>query len=224
MAFSKSKLGTILILIDWIIAIIAWATFYYVRKIVIEQNDFSIGTSFVPGLIIVPIFWILIFTLQGTYIDVRRLYRMKVVSYTLFATILGTITIFFFLLLDDDIDEHTQFYQSLLWVFGIHLVLFLTARIIFVSYIVNKIHKRKAGFRTLLIGGNENALEILQELKQLKKASGHNLVGYVNLNGTDRLLDNQLEYLGKADEQIEQILRKHQIEEVIIALESTEHD
>jgi exopolysaccharide biosynthesis polyprenyl glycosylphosphotransferase len=48
-------------------------------------------------------------------------------------------------------------------------------------------------------------------------------IGFVNLNGVDRYLEAQLPYLGHAD-QLERVIKDNNIEEVIIALESTEHD
>lgn len=221
---SKTKKVALLILLDWLVAIAAWATFYYVRKIFIEDTAFSIGTSYVPGLIMIPIFWLIIFAVQGTYIDVRRLHRMKVVTLTMISSILGALFLFFFLLLDDEVDNNNQLYNSILWLFGIHFSYFLLVRLLFVSWIVHEIHQRKSGFRTLVIGGNEKAVEIVTELQQMKKGSGHLLVGFVNINGSDRLLESKLTYLGKANDQLENIIRTHEIEEVIIALESVEHD
>lgn len=224
MKFSKSKLALFLILLDWLVALAAWASFYYVRKVYVEETGFSVGSSYYPGMAIVPVFWLIIFALQGTYLDVRRLHRMKVVGLTFFGALFGTVVLFFFILLDDEIDDHTLFYQSILWLFGIHFTYFLFVRMLFVSRLVKKIHKRKKGFRTLVIGGNEKAVEIVSELQQMKKGSGHLLIGFVNLNGTDRLLEDKLPYLGRADDELELIIRQHQIEEVIIALESKEHD
>jgi exopolysaccharide biosynthesis polyprenyl glycosylphosphotransferase len=48
-------------------------------------------------------------------------------------------------------------------------------------------------------------------------------VGFININGIDKLLEDRIEYLGHID-QVETILQEFQIEEVIIALESKEHD
>lgn len=220
---SKRRLALILILIDWFVALAAWTSFYYARKIVIERTTFSIEDSFYWGIAIIPLFWILIFAFQGTYHDVRRLYRLKVVNLTFIGSALGTISIFFFLVLDDEITNYKSYYQSAVWLFCIHFFYFLIARLVFVSRIVHQIHRRKKGFRTLIIGGSDKAVEIYNELIQLPKGSGHLVVGFVNLNGIDRYLEDQLEYLGHADD-LEKILREHRIEEVIIALESVEHD
>ena len=48
-------------------------------------------------------------------------------------------------------------------------------------------------------------------------------MGFININGIDKLLEDRIEYLGHID-QVETILQEFQIEEVIIALESKEHD
>ena len=105
MMFSKKKLGALLLIIDWLVAIAAWASFYYVRKVYIEHSEFSIGSAYYPGLFIIPLFWIAIFALQGTYLDARRLHRMKVLSLTFFGSIVGTIVLFFFTLIDDEVDD-----------------------------------------------------------------------------------------------------------------------
>jgi exopolysaccharide biosynthesis polyprenyl glycosylphosphotransferase len=57
----------------------------------------------------------------------------------------------------------------------------------------------------------------------LPRSIGNEIIGFVNLNGIDRQLEKELPYLGHVD-QVEEILLKHEIEEVIIALESTEHE
>jgi len=219
---SKKTLAFLLILTDWMVAIFAWSSFYYVRKIYIEHTSFTIENSFFIALAIIPCVWLLIFAIQGTYHDVRRLYRVKVISITFIASIIVTTALFFVLLLDDDIDNYKLYYVSAAWLFGIHFSLFLITRLIFVSVIVKQIHTRKRGFRTLIIGGSDKAVDIYNEITQLPKGSGHSFVGFVNLNGIDRLLEDNLPYLGHADD-LEKIIREYKIEEVIIALESVEH-
>ncbi|OFZ56607.1 MAG: polyprenyl glycosylphosphotransferase, partial [Bacteroidetes bacterium RIFCSPHIGHO2_02_FULL_44_7] len=85
------------------------------------------------------------------------------------------------------------------------------------------IHRRNTGFKTMIVGGSEKAVEIYREINELPKGTGHQFVGFININGVDRLLESELPYLGHIDD-VEQVLREHDIEEVIIALESVEHD
>jgi exopolysaccharide biosynthesis polyprenyl glycosylphosphotransferase len=148
---------------------------------------------------------------------------MKISGLSFISAILGTMILFFLLLLDDDISSYKAYYKLLFLLFTIHLTISFITRMFYVSFIVNRIQSNKDGFRTLLIGGSEKAVSIYNEIINLPKGIGNQFVGFVNLNGIDRLLENQLKYLGHADN-LEKVLAENQIEEVIIALESTEHE
>lgn len=213
----------ILVGLDLLMSALAWFVFYYLRKIWIEEVEFTTNASFFYGVAFIPVLWLFIYLLQGTYQDVRRLHRLKIINLTFSGTLVGVILIFFLFLLDDEINGYKQYYKSLSLLFGIQFLFVLIPRFILVTSIVKKIHERKAGFKTLIIGGNEKAVEIYNEITGLPKGTGHDIVGFININGVDKLLEDKIPYLGHIDE-IEGILRNHSIEEVIIALESTEHD
>ncbi len=209
-------------LMDWLVALASWGLFYYFRKTIIEHEKFTYNDSFWYGLAVIPVLWLMLYTLQGTYVDIRRLYRLKVVTQTIVATIFGSIILFFALLIDDEVNSYKAYYQSLIILAGLHFGMTLVIRLFVVSIVVKRIHKGKSGFRTLLIGGSEKAVTIFNEIKQLPKSGGNQFAGFVNLNGIDKQLEQHLPYLGHVD-QLEKIIQEQQIEEVIIALESTEH-
>ena len=212
-----------LIFLDWASTALAWGAFYYLRKTRIENVEFSVNESFYYGVLIIPFVWLFLYLLQGTYHDVRRLHRMKIFNLTFLGTVLGSVGIFFLFLLDDQIGQYGQYYQSVFLLFGIQFTFVFVPRIILVSFIVKRIHQRKTGFKTLIVGGSDKAVDIYKEITELPKGTGHQFVGFINLNGVDKLLEDSLPYLGHIDD-VEQILREHEIEEVIIALESVEHD
>lgn len=213
----------LLVFTDFLAASASWALFYYFRKTSIEHEVFSLNSTFWQGIGVVSALWVALYTIQGTYIDVRRLYRLKVLSYTVFATVFGSIILFFALLIDDEVVSYTNYYQSLLTLAGLHFAFTSFTRLIITSIVVKRIHTSKDGFRTMIIGGSDKAVEIYTEVQQLALSGGNQFVGFINLNGIDRLLEQNLPYLGHVD-QLEAILKEYQIEEVIIALESTEHE
>jgi exopolysaccharide biosynthesis polyprenyl glycosylphosphotransferase len=219
----KSKYTYFLYAIDWLIAAVSWSLFFYFRKTIIEHEPFTATTSFYLGIIFVPMVWNLVYTFQGTYHDVKRLYRIKIVNLTFIGSLIGCVILFFGLLIDDEIQNYKLYYKSILILFSIHFILNLLTRLFLISYIVRQVHQNKIGFRTLLIGGSEKAVSIYNEIKSLPKGIGNQIVGFVNLNGIDRLLEDELRYLGHADDLV-RIMRENEIEEVIIALESTEHE
>jgi exopolysaccharide biosynthesis polyprenyl glycosylphosphotransferase len=219
---NSKVLTSLLVLIDWIACGLSWGVFYYLRKTRIEQVEFSVNESFYYGLAFIPLAWLLLYLMQGTYSDVRRLHRMKITNLTFLGTILGSIGIFFLFLLDDQIIEYRQYYQSVFLLFFLQFTFTFIPRIFLVSYIVRRIHQRKTGFNTLIVGGSDKAVDIYKEITELPKGTGHTFVGFININGIDRLLESHLPYLGHIDD-VEQVLREYDIEEVIIALESVEH-
>ena len=214
-------LAFIFLFTDWLFAVISWVVFFYFRKTVIEEVPFSVSESFYYGIAIIPILWLILYYVQGTYHHVKRLFRFKIFNLTISATFIGSVFIFFALLLDDEISGYQLYYKSIFLLMLTHFTLTLIPRLILVSWMVKRIHSGKSGFRTLLIGGSEKAVEVYSEITQLPR--GTNLfVGFVNLNGVDRYLEGQIPYLGHADN-LEKVMKEHEIEEVIIALESVEH-
>jgi exopolysaccharide biosynthesis polyprenyl glycosylphosphotransferase len=99
----------------------------------------------------------------------------------------------------------------------------LIPRIILTTIHVKRIHSGKFGFKTVVIGGSQSALEIVTELQHSKPKSGHDLIGFVNINGSDFALKELIPLLGSFDE-IDSIVQKYEVAEVIIALESSDHE
>jgi exopolysaccharide biosynthesis polyprenyl glycosylphosphotransferase len=212
-----------LLLIDYLTSVIAWILFFYFRKTHIEFSTFIRDKQFYLGILCIPFFWLLLYALQGTYSQVKRLYRIQIIQLTILGTTIGVLSLFFLLLLDDVLPSHQSYYKSLLALFLIHFGITLIPRFLIVSRQVKKIQERKDGFKTILIGGNEKALQIFNELEQLENSIGAKFIGYIRIKETDTRLDNKLHCLGKLDD-LSQILDKNAIEEVIIAIESNEHE
>jgi len=211
-------------LADFLSALISWVLFYIFRKTNIEFSEFLPDDNFYYGLLLVPIYWISIYFMVGSYKNVLKKYRLKEFGQTLLISFLGCLILFFILILDDQINNYKDYYLSLIALFGFHFSLTLVPRLVLTSNIVKQIHKGKLGFPTLIIGGNENALAIYNEIIALKNNPGYQFIGFVSTNGVDRsLLEAPIEYFGKY-ENIKSIIEKYHIEEIIIAVESSEHE
>lgn len=218
-----STIKGLFILFDLITAALSWAGFFYFRKVYVEHAPFELTDQFYIGVVIIPLFWFGLYFVLGTYNDIRRMYFMRILSLSMRSFLLGVLVIFFFLILDDEILNYNSYYTLLGGVFFIHSITTLIPRLILTRYVVSRIALRKTGFRTLLIGGSTKAIDIFKEIESLPKGIGNEFVGFVNLNGIDKELSSELPYLGHVTE-LEQTLEKYDIEEVIIALDSTEHE
>ena len=219
----KNRFWVILFIIsDWLVASLVWGLFFYFRKTWIEEKAFEVDQNFIIGSILVPLLWLLIYYLQGSYHEVRRMYRLKILNLTFFGSLIGTVLIFFILILDDTVSNYQMYYYSFGLLFSLQFLLSVLIRLILATVLISFLRKAGSGFRTVIIGGSEKAVSILNDLRNQKWCI-NTIVGYININGSDRLLDNKLAYLGHCDN-LEILIRNHKVEEVIIAIESSDHN
>ena len=78
--------ASLLVFIDYIFAATAWGVFFYLRKTQIEGQAFNPDLTFYLGLTLVPLFWVFFYFIQGTYQDIRRIFRLQMVNLTLIAS------------------------------------------------------------------------------------------------------------------------------------------
>jgi exopolysaccharide biosynthesis polyprenyl glycosylphosphotransferase len=229
---SKKTYQILYILFDLIAAAISWSCFYTFRKVTLEpiKYGFKVPLNYSPkfylALALVPLFWIILYTATGTYKNVFRKSRLGELGQTLLISLIGVTVLFFALLLDDEIYSYKTYYYSFVALFLIHFFTTYFFRFIISTNIVHKIHNRKIGFNTLMVGSNENAWNLYEEMQSQKKSSGNKFVGFVtveNKNGKSHLLMQKLKHLGEFKE-LKKLITEHNVEEVIIAIESPEHE
>ncbi len=220
------------VLADLFSAATAWTLFYIYRKIYIEPEKFHkvvpvvFDKKFFLALLIIPAIWLLIYYLTGVYKNIYRKSRLKEVGQTLLLSIIGVLVIFFTLLLDDEVVSYKNYYQSVLVLLGLHFGLTATLRFILSSITNYRIHNKIIGFNTLLVGSNENALKLFNEIEAQEKSSGNKFVGFVhidNKNGFSSELTKSIPHLGELAD-LKRLIKEKEIEEVIIAIESSEHE
>src|ERR1035438_4942839 len=92
---------------DYLAAFIAWSLFYSFRKVYIESYHFNQLPQFISdrkliyGVIFIPLVWIVLYAITGTYNNIFRKSRLKELGQTLYISLIGVLVIFFALLLDD---------------------------------------------------------------------------------------------------------------------------
>jgi FlaA1/EpsC-like NDP-sugar epimerase len=218
------------LLFDYISAALAWFLFYHFRKEYIESVNYgydipvNYDLNFFIALFGLPLFWIMIYSSFGYYKSVFRKSRLLELGQTFVTTILGVIIIFFVLILDDVVFSYKDYYASSGTLFILHFLLTYIPRVILTSVTKSKIKNGKIGFSTLLIGSNGKALNLYNKLTNDDEKYGYNFVGFVNIyNKKEPVLNDHLTHLGSLDE-LETIIKTNAVEEVIIAIESSEHE
>ena len=207
---------------DYLSSLISWAIFFFLRKIWIENEPFRIDDNFWLGLFLIPIFWMFLYFVQGTYLEMRRMFRLKMLNLTISGSIVGSLIIFFAIILDDQVRSYEGYYWNLLILFCVHFVSTAIPRLFINTLLVHSIRRPNKGFKTLIIGGTEKAIDIYEEIQKNSK-NVNSFIGYVNMNGSDRKLDDIIPYLGHFED-LDNIKEQYYIDEYIIAIESSEHN
>lgn len=216
---------------DYASAILAWSLFYLYRKFYIEPDKFGIlpqqifDRQFILGIIILPLIWVLAYYLTGFYKNIYRKSRINEFIQTFATSLIGVTLIFFFILLDDFVSSYKAYYKVYSVLFLLHFSITAIFRFILSSITNYKINKGTIGFNTIIIGSNQRALKIFEEITSSKKSSGNKFTGFIHLdekNGFSDQLKKQLKHLGEYKD-LRSIVKDNQVEEIIIAIESWEH-
>lgn len=215
---------------DFLASAVVWAAFFIYRKEYIEPETFgydipiTFDYNFYLGIVFVPIFWVTLYGILGTYQFIYRKSRINELAKTLSITFVGTIFLFFALLLDDWVPSYQAYRYTFLTLFSLQFTVLYVVRFSLLTRLKNKLKNREVGFNTLMVGGNEKALSLYQELEHEKYSQGYYFLGFVTVEENPKeQLSPYLPNLGR-HEQLPDLIKKKQVDEVIIALESSEHD
>lgn len=218
------------VIFDFLAAAISWTLFFIYRKQVIEPVKFGydipleFGTRYFLGLIIIPVSWIIFYYITGYYRNIYRRSRLIDLGQTALTSIIGVTVIFFTLLLDDTVYSYKNYYQLYFNLLALHFSFTYFFRLILTTRTINRIHQRKIGFNTLIIGNNDKALKIFKDMSTQPRPAGNRFVGFINIDGNGNSdLGTYLPDLGTIDD-LERVLQEKSIEEVIIALETDQHE
>ncbi|MBR6292123.1 MAG: sugar transferase [Bacteroidales bacterium] len=216
------------IIFDTLSAMVAWAALFLFRKTFVEHiglhdagQVFS-DTNFWLGLVLVPLGWLALYAMQGSYRNVLRKARAKELVDTAVASVLGVTVIFFVLLIDDEITTYSNYYASYLFLLVVHFLLTFALRLIVTTQTATKVHTRQIGFPTLLVGDGQKAYQTYLDLENQETYSGNQFIGYVAIDNKEcPQLENVMPRLGTLDD-VRQLVEKFNIEEAIIAMEDSE--
>lgn len=226
---NKIRLILTYLLLDFVAAFVAWGLFFIYRKCFVEGIYNSYYMQYVwsdsklyIGVIIVPLFWILLHGLIGLYRNVYRKSRLKEFIQVMTTSVIGVLILFFTLLIDDEIVGYQNYYQYLAVLFTLHFGLTSSFRFILSTRISYLLKNRIIGFPTLLVGSGPRAQKIYTELVSAKYSEGHFFMGYISVNG-EKTSVNELKRLGSKNE-LNKIISEYHIKEIIIATEEDQKD
>jgi exopolysaccharide biosynthesis polyprenyl glycosylphosphotransferase len=165
-----------------------------------------------------------VYALAGTYNDIYRKSRLREIGQTLYISLIGVLIIFFSLLLDDVIVSYKSYYSIFSILFMLHFGITSTFRFMITTYTARRIKSRKIGFPTLIIGSSQRAVNLFTEYENEPLSLGYKFTGFIHVDHNNgKYFGNLLPHLGGLED-LPRLIDEHRIEEIIIAIESSEHD
>ncbi len=216
---------------DMISAITSWYLFYsfftekYPGPAISHVEPAESDYYFVSGAILFTAFWLLFLRMRGFYREPFRRSRLKELGASIMTTISGSLIINIILIALNLIPgELNIYFNCFLVLCYIYFPLSYIPRLLITSKTISDIRKGKIGFNTLIIGSDKKAVDIYNEIKQQIRSTGNIFTGFINTNGNSSCpMSAVLPNLGGL-ERLNQIIAEYEVREVIIAIESTEHD
>ena len=214
---------------DTVAAMLAWTALFVFRKLVLEESGMaSIGqilhdSNFWLGIVFVPAGWLALYVIQGTYRSVLRRARLKELLETLLATLIGVVILFFVLLIDDEMPTYRDYYASFLFLLAVHFTLTYIPRLLITSQTVRRVHDRRIGFPTLMIGTGPKALRTYLDVENQETYSGNLFVGCVRVGGEGKNELGVMPELGGLGD-LRRLVEAYHVEEAIVAVEDHERD
>ncbi|MEY1638879.1 sugar transferase [Tenuifilum osseticum] len=220
---NKKKQAFRYLLFDVAGSALAWTLFNLYRKRVIESNLFGIDIRFSPdykfylGLVFFTLFWVSMFGLVGLYHDPYRKSRLREFGASLTITIIGTVVLFFVLLIDDYVVAYQNYYKILLAMFLLVFALTYLPRLVITTQTIHRIHNRKIGYPTIIVGSGKKALQTYNDINSEKISQGYRIIGFIDLPNGVRV--DQSLILGSVNN-IPEVVARYGIEEVILAIDN----
>ncbi len=213
---------------DFVTALFAWILFFAYRKSVegslMDWTDMFQDQKLWYGMLFIPIFWLLFYSIFDKYKDIYRFSRLATFARTFFLNFMGCLALFFSVLQDDLALKITSGYKVFGTLFLLQFICTVTVRMVLLTLAKNRLKSGRVSYNTLIIGGDQKALDLYEEITSRPYSLGHHFVGFIDSNRKSKnRIQKHLSNLGKIDD-LAKVIEEQNIEEVIIAIETSEHN
>jgi exopolysaccharide biosynthesis polyprenyl glycosylphosphotransferase len=213
--------------IDYMMAALAWAGFFFIRKWLLKEEITEAGVlrideKFWLGVLFIPVGWLIIYSVVGSYNSLYKKSRFYEFTISFICSLLGAVLLFFLFILDDAKNNYTYYYAAFGLLFLVHFTLTFFGRWLLLNIAKRQLLSGKVSFNTLMIGGNENAVRIFKETEKYLWNDGFRFSGYIATDNNGKNgLSKYIPKLGTVA-QLEEIVDSKEIHQVVLAVEKSE--
>ena len=218
----KSKQAGKYILSDFISASVAWLLFNILRYEVFaidEGADSLLDYLQYPGVlggqVVIPLFWLVLYYFSGYYNKPFGKSRLTELFSTFITVLIGTVFVFFALLLDDIPRSIDIYYKLFFGMFGLQFFITYIPRLLITQSGMRKIKNREWAMKVLIIGAGGKAVRIAHDLYRL----GYDICGFVSEDERTPVKADRNQELGTVED-IPVLMEKENVDEIVLAVES----
>jgi len=200
---------------DYLMAAVAWGLFYFLRQNLTGEPHF-IDEKFWLGIFFVPAGWLILYALTGSYNSIYKKSRLAEATATFLCSLIGSVVLFFTLILDDSKRDYNYYYAAFGLLFVLKFLLFSLGRLVILSVVKQQILNKTIRFNAAIVGNAITSEPLFAEIRNNLSVEGYEVVGVVSLNQ-----ENHFQHLKKLGtlQQLEQVIDDHKIKLVIVAVD-----
>ncbi|MEX1139050.1 MAG: sugar transferase [Bacteroidota bacterium] len=222
----KSAEKILLVVLDFLTINAAYVWFYWLR-IGSGWFEYAIQPELWLPLMAIFVYWLIWFWFFGLYRHWYAQSRLDEVLTLFRTTAVGTLVLFFLVFLDDQSGSPSSA-RELIVVYWVMLFGLVTIGRLAVRALQKKLLEAGVGARnTVIVGWSKKAYELCDMVVRYP-ALGYKLVGFITPHRPGRRSVKRAEYrdipVVGALPNLPELLDRHQVKEVLIGLDSTEHD
>ncbi len=205
---------------DYVSAAIAWGSFFFARKLLLNQpvinaTGLTTDENFWLGIFCIPLAWLILFTLVSSYHSIYKKSRLSEFTSTFIYCAVGCVVLFFVLLLDDTKNSSSYYYKAFIVLFILHFTFIYLGRLLILNKAKKQLIAEEVKFPAIIIGDAENTGLLYAETRLKLKEEGYMVAGYIPVTAVNNNLTN-LAKLGELHD-LESIIDHHKIQAVILA-------
>jgi exopolysaccharide biosynthesis polyprenyl glycosylphosphotransferase len=169
---------------------IGWLLFTVIRYSVLPEyftvhysfKQHILSTPVLSGQILFPLMMIALYWLSGYYNNAFFKSRLDEVVNTAYVTLIGSIIIFFAVLINDGIPERLQNYELMSAMWALLFIPVYLGRFSLTYSVTKKVRAGEIAFNTIIIGATANAIKMATKVEKQRRGNGFNIVGFVETN------------------------------------------
>ena len=183
---------------DYVMSNIAWFCYNIVRYQMGAVTGYgNLGTYLSSKMVLLgqlffPLLMMITYIFSGYYNDVCRKSRVQELLTTMASAGINTLVIFFLALINDVIGVRGSDYEMILFLFALLFGFVYLGRFIITNSASRQIKSRQWTFPTLIVGSGSAAVAFANKLNSMRKSTGHEIKGFVNIPGENPVKGNPL--------------------------------